>query len=303
MIGHTDAWLLPPDIHAICDRACRYRDEVYTATGHMPDRFLVTEVEYSLLQMYHAHAPVAPHHHPSVRDEIQLMGMRVYKPERMEWSSGNSSMDHFRISSILHRSLSRWAPVPWSPAQPEHCRTARPLRRQRDIVCPCGEVIWDLSTCTWDAEPATLWGIPIRSDPTLTPEECRMVSFHHPIVDAFDRGLIRIMARMEQQLTTSLGVPEAVLGRDHGSVRDRRRDRLDQVMAEQIARRRMDANERVVRSIIGRGLLTSGRAPTAANGERMETPDSVLPDETLTCCGQEWPTHADWMEHYREAHG
>jgi hypothetical protein len=41
----------------------------------------------------------------------------------------------------------------------------------------------------------------------------------------------------------------------------------------------------------------------ASNGEPMETPDAVLPDETLTCCQQTWPTHAAWMEHYRQARG
>jgi hypothetical protein len=41
----------------------------------------------------------------------------------------------------------------------------------------------------------------------------------------------------------------------------------------------------------------------ADNSESMETPASALPDETLTCCGQPWPTHAAWMAHFREAHG
>jgi hypothetical protein len=38
------------------------------------------------------------------------------------------------------------------------------------------------------------------------------------------------------------------------------------------------------------------------NHESVEMPDSVLPDETLTCCHQIWPTHAAWMEHFKDVH-
>ena len=43
MSYQVDAWLSNPNVQALRDRAHRYRHEVYTTTGMMPNRFLVKE--------------------------------------------------------------------------------------------------------------------------------------------------------------------------------------------------------------------------------------------------------------------
>jgi hypothetical protein len=198
---------LPPELWPIVDRAHRYRDEVYATTGQMPERFLVTADEYRQLRMYDSHRPFMVHRARAANDVLLLCGMRVITPERMAWYRDNTYMDHIRISALLPRPLHEWEPLPSVAEQLGHCRTERLPRPQREIACPCGEVLWDLSMCIWD------------------------------------------VARMNDERT--------------------------------VARR--------IRS--------------ADHGESMETPESALPDETLTCCGRTWSTHAAWMAHYREAHG
>ena len=67
------------------------------------------------------------------------------RPERRPWHGPSNRMEH-----ILR-------PGDHLPFQ--SCWTARPAAPQPTVTCPCGAVIWDLSTCEWGQ---TWWGIPIQ---------------------------------------------------------------------------------------------------------------------------------------------
>ena len=133
--------LIPDDLafHAILNRAHAYRVKVYASTGQPPDSFMVTEEDYCLLQLHYG-GPAAG----DAPGELQLMGMVVHRPERFDWYGDNLSMEHFRRMEPLRLS----DPFPPAPLAIERCRTNLPLAPCRDVACPCGEVIWDMSTCT-----------------------------------------------------------------------------------------------------------------------------------------------------------
>jgi hypothetical protein len=174
MSAQVDAWLSHPDVHALLDRAHRYQREVYARTGAPPEWFLVTEDEYRLLLREPSCGGPVQHLDP---DQMRLCGMRVCRPERMAWYHRNSSMEHYRLSDAAHRAMSACDDPSDVPIHLVRCRTERPSHPQWDIACPCGEVIWDLSTCFWDR--AT------RDAERITP---------------FDQMLSRLMARMAQGL-------------------------------------------------------------------------------------------------------
>jgi hypothetical protein len=143
MTGH-------PEIDAILDRAQHYRHEVYRRDGLPPETFLVTEQEYFLLQHWREPSWVAVNvdtlscidPHP-----LYLFGMRVVQPERMAWDRDDRWMEHLKVR--LMPAVWVGDPIPlMCDIAAERCRTALPSRPQREVTCPCGEVIWDLSMCT-----------------------------------------------------------------------------------------------------------------------------------------------------------
>ena len=282
-----DARLGPVEIQALLDRAQRYRDDSYRRTGRYPESFIVTEYEDHLLRRYYSHGhPVDPHE-PVVNDELQLHGMRVCGPQRVSWYRAERVMTHVRIGPGVTRPTNQSDPLPCSPLHLEPCRTERPASPQRDIACPCGEVIWDLSTCLWDDVPTALWAFPIVVDPTLAPGEWRMLS--EATGRRFDQRLAHIMAAMEEAL------PHARQAVD---------DEWDTVASMQASWDRAIADGELTH-LIGRDVVI--RLQQAVRERHQRAVHDPLPplddlDEGLQCCGHRQPTFADYMKH-RRLHG
>jgi hypothetical protein len=162
------------EIDALMDRAYRYYHDTYAATGAPPDRFLVTDEEYRLLQ-------ISPDHYMMRRDlspgmEMYLLGMRVCRPQRLPWLYPNHAMKHVNGLRPVH-------PADVFPPRPcalETCQTDFPSTRQREIACPCGEVIWDISACI-ESLGATDWWMPCQS--TVVDDDPL------PLIEDLDEGL------------------------------------------------------------------------------------------------------------------
>lgn len=130
---------------ALIERAHAYYRETYRREGYPPSRFRVTHEEERLLRIYGSHNVVMTY--SSDGQEIHLMGMRVYLPERQPCQPGCGTKVHYKgFGGRLPMSEEL---TPYEAATLEFCETPLLMTGQRDIPCPCGDVIWVFIPDPW----------------------------------------------------------------------------------------------------------------------------------------------------------
>jgi hypothetical protein len=284
----VDDWLAHPEVQALLDRAETCSREVYAASGNPPARFIVTEEEYRLLQWLRAPSSVTVSAEMLSQVEavpIYLFGMRVCRPVRIPWYRDSHNMEHF---DLLHPSnLSHLRPTIPRELVLGPCVTEHPHMRQPDVTCPCGQVIWDLSTSTRLDTHAL--GVPEAWHDLVSMRlpDFQTICVGREIPDSLP-GLVAWLhaeaSRMVQEPPAQMSVvpPSATFRGDDRTRHEQWRAEYTRWFGEFVASTPLRRDD---------------------TREVMETPDSALPDETLTCCGTTWPTHKKWMQHYQKVHG
>lgn len=135
---------------ALLKRAEAYYRETYHQTGYHPTRFRVTPHEEHLLKLYGGQELAIKY--PPDWQAIYVMGMRVYLQERLRWDPACGAMFHYK--GFGGRLPTSDELTPHEAATLEICETTLLMPGQRDIPCPCGDVIWVFAPNPWGRDAA-----------------------------------------------------------------------------------------------------------------------------------------------------